>query len=95
MKVIAINGSPRREGNTAIVLRRMAEELAKHSIETEIIGVGAGRIQGCTSCFKCRESLESLCVIGSDNVNETTGKLRAADGVILGARPITAVFRDR
>lgn len=85
MKVIAVNGSPRKEGNTHIVLEKMAEELAKQNIETEVVHVGAGKVQGCTGCFGCIESPEALCVIDNDGVNEAAKKLRQADGIILGA----------
>lgn len=85
MKVIAINGSPRKNGNTQIVLESMAGELAAHDIETEIVQIGPGKIQGCIGCFKCQESLDALCVIDNDGINEVARRLREADGIILAA----------
>lgn len=85
MNVVALNGSPRKDGNTAIVLERMAEQLAAEGIGTDIVHIGSGKVQGCTGCFRCVESPETLCVIDNDDVNQVATKIRAADGVILGA----------
>lgn len=83
MRVIAINGSPRENGNTATVLAEMALELAKQGIETETIHVGGREIRGCVSCYSCAKTSE--CVFGDDCVNEAVRKIDAADGLILGA----------
>lgn len=85
MKVMAINGSPRKNGNTQLVLARMAEELTANGIETEFVHAGASKVQGCIGCFKCQESPEALCAIDNDSINETASRLRMTDGVILGA----------
>ena len=85
MKVIAVNGSPHRDGNTSIALSAMADILREDDIETEIIQVGGKPIHGCVSCGRCRKSDKNLCVFGDDPVNETSLKMRDADGIILGA----------
>lgn len=85
MKVIAINGSPKNDGNTATVLRVMAEELEKEGIETEIIQVGHALIHGCIGCGGCFKDPENKCVFKDDLVNEVTAKMREADGLILGS----------
>ena len=76
MKVIALNGSPRKEGNTAYAIKLMAEELRKDGIETEIIEIGHLAIHGCTGCGYCTNSEKNECVFKDDPVNETAAKIR-------------------
>jgi len=85
MKVIAINGSPNKNGNTAKVLEIMAQVLSSHNIETETAHIGGKLIHGCIGCGKCFKSETSSCVFGDDPVNEVTAKMREADGFILGS----------
>ncbi len=85
MKVIAINGSPRKNGNTNQALKIMADELEQQGIEVEIIQIGHMDIHGCIHCGYCWTSEENQCVFKDDIVNETAKKLRGADGFILGS----------
>jgi multimeric flavodoxin WrbA len=85
MKVIAINGSPHAEGNTALALREMAAELATHGIETEILHIGARQIRGCQACGTCGRNKNERCTIGDDGVNDAIARMKAADGIILGS----------
>jgi multimeric flavodoxin WrbA len=85
MKVIAINGSPRENGNTFFVLSKMAEELKKEKIDTEIIQIGSQKIRGCMGCSRCYESENSHCSITDDVLNKTADIIRTADGLILGS----------
>jgi multimeric flavodoxin WrbA len=85
MKVVAINGSPNPKGNTATLLKLMAEELDKEGIETQIIQVGGKLIHGCKGCGFCRKPENDRCVINDDIVNEVSQKMREADGIILGS----------
>ncbi|MDR1671355.1 MAG: flavodoxin family protein [Alistipes sp.] len=85
MKVIAINGSPRAEGNTSLALREMARELATHGIETEILHIGARNIRGCQACGTCGRNKNGRCIISGDGVNEAIARMREADGIILGS----------
>ena len=85
MKVIAINGSPHNDGNTAAALKLMAEELNKQDIEVEIIQVGDQAIHGCIGCGYCKGPENNHCVFVDDLVNETAAKMREANGLILGA----------
>ncbi len=55
MKVIGINGSPRKGGNTEILIQTVFQELEKEGIETELIQLGGKLVHGCTACGKCRE----------------------------------------
>jgi multimeric flavodoxin WrbA len=85
MKVIAINGSPRREGNTALVLGEMANELASHGIETNILHIGSRTIRGCQACGACARNKNMRCTIADDPVNEAIERMSAADAIILGS----------
>jgi multimeric flavodoxin WrbA len=84
-KVLAINGSPRKEGNTSILIRHILQELENKGIETEAIHLGGKQIHGCTSCMKCFENRDRKCVIDDDLVNTCIEKMSNADGIILGS----------
>jgi multimeric flavodoxin WrbA len=84
MKVVAFNGSPRKEGNTYEALKLVAEQLEKDSIEVEIVHVGNKKIQGCTACGSCFKNKNERCII-DDEVNEWIQKMKEADGIILGS----------
>ena len=85
MKVVAINGSPRENGNTFFALSKMAEELKKEKIETEIIQVGSQKIRGCMACGNCFNTDNHHCSITDDMFNKTVNIIREADGIILGS----------
>jgi multimeric flavodoxin WrbA len=90
MKVIAINGSPRAEGNTALALAEMARTLAAEGIETEILHIGARTIRGCQACGTCGRNKNERCVfstdgVSGDGVNEAIARMKDADGIILGS----------
>lgn len=84
MKVLVINGSPKKEGNTKIALDIMKEELIKLGIEVEDFHVGS-KINGCLGCMKCTEMLNGTCIIKNDVVNEAVQKIIESDGVILSS----------
>lgn len=85
MKVVAFNGSARKDGNTAFLLRRVLSVLEAEGIETELIQLAGQEIHGCTACRTCFETRNQTCVITSDKVNEYIQKIVEADGVILGS----------
>jgi multimeric flavodoxin WrbA len=85
MKVVAVNGSPRPDGNTAAALKVMTGILEEEGIGTEFIQVGGKLIHGCIGCGYCDSSENNMCVFRDDIVDEASLKLRAADGIILGA----------
>lgn len=85
MKVIAINGSPRKNGNTSQALKIMADELEGQGIEVEIIQIGHLNIHGCIGCGYCRTSADNQCVFKDDIVNDVAKKMREADGFILAS----------
>ncbi len=85
MKVVALNGSPRKNGNTATLIDTVLAELQKEGIETERIQLGGQKIHGCTACMKCFENQDKHCVIGNDVRNELVDKMVEADGIIIGS----------
>ncbi len=82
MKVIAINGSPRKDGNTYLALKTACDVLNAEGIETEIINVGALDITGCKACGACGKL--GKCV-KDDGFNEIAETVAAADGIIVGS----------
>lgn len=85
MKVVAFNGSPKKEGNTYHAIKMAAEELEKEGIEVEIVHVGNKVIRGCLACNGCVRNQNEKCVITGDEVNEWIQKMKEADGIILGS----------
>jgi len=85
IKVLAINGSPRKDGNTAILIQTILAELEKEGIETETIQIGGKKIHGCMACMKCFENRDGRCIIDDDIANSCIQKMREADGIILGS----------
>jgi multimeric flavodoxin WrbA len=84
MNVVAINGSPKKEGNTYHAIGMVAAELAEEGIETEIIHIGNKLIQGCIACGQCAKNRDERCVLPGDHVNDALRKMKQADGIILG-----------
>ena len=85
MKVIAFNGSARKDGNTAKLINYAFEELAKEGIETELMQLSGRPIHGCIACYKCFASKDRRCAVTDDCANECIEKMDAADGIIIGS----------
>jgi multimeric flavodoxin WrbA len=85
MKVVAFNGSARKDGNTAILIRRVLQVLENDGIETELIQLAGEQIRGCMACGTCRKVQNKQCKIVNDNVNLYIEKMTEADGIILGS----------
>lgn len=85
MKVVALNGSPHKEGNTCHALRAVCAQLEAEGIETEIIWVGGHEIKACRGCNMCARNRDEKCVLQGDPVNEWIQKMKEADGILLGA----------
>lgn len=84
MKVLAFNGSPRKEGNTYLAIRTVFEELTKEGIETEMVQLGGSDIRGCRACFKCFEKKDRRC-IQNDILNSCVEKMLGAEGILIGS----------
>jgi multimeric flavodoxin WrbA len=85
MKVVAFNGSARKDGNTAILINHVFEALNKEGIDTELVQFAGKKISGCNACRKCFETRNKQCIIKDDIINECIGKMVEADGIILGS----------
>jgi multimeric flavodoxin WrbA len=85
MKVVAFNGSARKDGNTAILIRRVLQVLESDGIETEFIQFAGEQIRGCIACGTCQKVQNKQCKIVNDNVNLYIEKMAEADGIILGS----------
>ena len=84
MKVVAFNGSPRKDGNTATLLAAVLRELESQGIETELVHL-IGPLAGCKACFKCKEKKNGRCIQDKDMINQCIQKMAAADGIIIGS----------
>ncbi|MEN8257443.1 MAG: flavodoxin family protein [Thermodesulfobacteriota bacterium] len=85
MKVVAFNGSPRKTGNTSILISAVLDELEKEGIETEFVQIGGQPLRGCVACMKCLKEKNKRCANDDDNMNEYIEKMIAADGILLGS----------
>ncbi|MCL1887801.1 MAG: flavodoxin family protein [Kiritimatiellaeota bacterium] len=85
MKVIAFNGSPRPNGNTAAMLREVLRHVAEAGIETELVQVGGALLHGCKACGACAETKDMRCAQDDDPVNGWIQKMAAADGILFGS----------
>ena len=85
MKVVAFNGSPRKDGNTSILIKRVFNELEKQKIETELVQLAEKEIRGCIACYKCFENKDRRCSVKNDAANEYIEKMLGAEGIILGS----------
>ena len=85
MKVVAFNGSPRKDGNTSILIHHVFSELEKQGIETDLVQLSEKEIHGCIACYKCSQNPNRHCAVKSDAANEYIDKMLGADGIILGS----------
>jgi multimeric flavodoxin WrbA len=85
MKVIAFNGSPRKDGNTNFLLEKALVPIQEAGIETELIQLSQNPVRGCIGCFKCMETKNSQCIIKTDPMNKYIKKIIEANGIILGS----------
>lgn len=83
MKVLLINGSPRKQGNTFTALSEVAAALENEGVQTQIISIGAKGVQGCIACNKCAEL--GRCVFKDELYNTVREALCDADGFIVGS----------
>jgi multimeric flavodoxin WrbA len=85
IKVVALNGSARKGGNTAILLRCVLKELENEGIETELIELSGATIHGCLACRKCSQNKDRRCAQKGDMGNALIDKMTEADGILLGS----------
>jgi multimeric flavodoxin WrbA len=85
MKVLAINGSPKPEGNCSLSLERIGSVLAKEGIGFEVLNIGGSVIRGCVACGQCGKRRDGRCAFDGDAVNKALPKLGEADGIVLAS----------
>ena len=85
-KIYAINGSPRKNGNTAQLLQKALEGAASAGAEVKLIQLADLNFSGCRSCFACKKLANPSpgCVL-KDDLSETLQELLHADGIIMGS----------
>ena len=99
MKVLLVNGSPHKNGNTALALREMEQVFTQEGIEVVTMHIGAQAIRGCAACGGCGKT--GKCVF-DDAVNEAAAVFKDADGLVLaspvyyaGPNATLTAFADR
>jgi multimeric flavodoxin WrbA len=85
MKVVGFNGSPRKDGNTSILIQQVFKELEKQSIATELVQLSEKEIRGCIACSQCIKNKDQRCAVKKDAANEYIEKMLGAEGIILGS----------
>jgi multimeric flavodoxin WrbA len=85
MKVVAVNGSARKRGNTSILIEAVFEPLKESGIECELIELAGRNIRGCTACGKCTAKGDGKCWGRRDDGNDVIERMASADGIILGS----------
>ncbi|MGL4518755.1 MAG: flavodoxin family protein [Phocaeicola sp.] len=85
MKVTAFNGSPRKNGNTQLLINKTLETIQKHGIETELVQVGGNLLWGCQSCYACFKTRNGRCRIEEDQMNEFIEKVHSSDAIIFAS----------
>jgi len=85
MKVVAFNGSPRKDGNTSILLGTVMEELEEAGITTELVQLGGSSVRGCTACLACWQHKNGRCILNDDIINDCIERMSLADGILLGS----------
>lgn len=84
MKVIGINSSPKKYGNTHISIKTVTNALVTGGFDAEIVHIGGAPVRGCVDCKKCRKSANGKCAI-DDGTNELIEKCSAADVIVIGS----------
>ena len=85
MKVVGFNGSARKDGNTASLMKVVFAELEKEGIDTELYQLAGKKAGGCTACYRCFEKKDNRCHGRNDAINDCIEMMTAADGIILGS----------
>jgi len=85
MKVVAFNGSARKNGNTALMIGYLFEALEKEGIETEMVQLAGEHPHGCIACYQCFKNKNDRCVVDVDCINSCIEKMMAADAIVLAS----------
>jgi len=85
VNVVAFNGSPRKDGNTAAMLQHVMQQLDHEGIKTEMVQLADLKLRGCRACFQCFTAKNRHCALADDGLNACIDKMLAADGILLGS----------
>ena len=85
MKVLGINCSPRKGGNTEILVKEVLRSIEANGIKTEFFQIGGKKVNGCIACMKCREAKDGKCHQKNEILNICIKKMVEADGIIIGS----------
>ncbi|HOU03223.1 MAG TPA: flavodoxin family protein [Bacteroidales bacterium] len=85
MKVLGINCSPRKGGNTELLIKETFKTLEENGIETEFFQLGGEKVNGCIACLKCRKEKDAQCHQDNEAINSCIKRMLEADGIIIGA----------
>jgi len=85
MKVLLINGSAHKEGNTFLALKEIAGQLAKQGIDSEIVQIGVQPVRGCIACYQCKQKALERCVFDDDLCNRVNEKMAECDALVVGS----------
>lgn len=84
MKVMGFNGSARKDGNTAVLIQKVFDELEAEGINTQLVNLGPNSVNGCVACMKCHQNKDGHCIQKKDKLNDWLDEMKSADGIILG-----------
>jgi multimeric flavodoxin WrbA len=85
MRVLGINCSPRKGGNTEILINEVFKALEKEGIKTEFFQLGGKNVSGCVACMKCWKKKDGRCHQKNDVINDCIEKMVKADAIIIGS----------
>jgi multimeric flavodoxin WrbA len=85
MKVLGINCSPRKGGNTEILIKEVFKALEDEGIKTEFFQLGGKSVNGCIACMKCRKKKDGRCHQKNDVINECIERMVKADAILIGS----------
>ncbi len=85
LKVVAINGSPHKNGNTSSLIKVVFKELEAEGISTKLIHIGNEVLTGCMACFSCKKNADMKCKYKNDGFNSAFKACVEANAIILGS----------
>ena len=94
MKVIAFNGSARKDGNTALLLNTVLDELKAEGIDTELYQLAGKPVQGCIACYKCFQNKDKKCAVEKDVITSALRRCLRLTGSCSAHRPILPMSRQ-
>jgi multimeric flavodoxin WrbA len=84
-KLIAVCGSPRKDGNTQILMERFCDRVRVGGIDAELVLLCDKTVKPCTGCRKCKETKDNTCVIKDDDFHPIYKKILDAQALVVGS----------